>query len=581
MNENAKKRLKSAGAVTLAAALLLTGTFAWSNSSSLLTNQAYGATNPGGRLHDDFDGTNKDIYVENFGSQNIYARVKLTEYMEIGSESYKNVDSTERNATSVVSTATLNDKTTWTNYFKKSDSADKDKIAEYFEWTTNGGKTVYMPTFNKNKDSYVSDVNGRYVNKVDGAFSYTDYQDGSHYTDYKVYAVDEEKEGFEIVDADDNTADELSEYMVTTAVNSADSDALKTNLGAYLTDGNVDANTKTVDDQAGAVTYEKVKHVAAETIEASAPITMETYNGYDASAKAAYVGWIIDEEDGWAYWSQKIAPNTATGLLLDSIGELKKSDGENWYYAIDAEAQFITVDDEWDGGNAASAPSDAAKTALGAMGLTKYKDKTTTPSEDSKDAATVKAAIKAVDSSKIGTADAVVSVDGVDFIVVDRDDDSAILLQKSAVKKSQFGSNNRWKGSTIETYLNSTESDGYLNGKTVLQELVGNGTEIKTAETYNRSGNNYVTTTDKVFLLSEADVFGTANKTATTTSEEFTNGTGKLNISSDVLATGSWWWLRSPRFYSTTVAIVDYDGTADSGIYFGTYDVRPAFSVNL
>ena len=48
--------------------------------------------NPGGRLHDDFSGPGgtKDIYVENFGSQPIYARVRLDEYMEIGIITRKN-----------------------------------------------------------------------------------------------------------------------------------------------------------------------------------------------------------------------------------------------------------------------------------------------------------------------------------------------------------------------------------------------------------------------------------------------------------------------------------------------------------
>ena len=658
MNEKAKKRLKSAGAVTLAVTLLLTGTFAWSNSLSLVTNQAYGATNPGGRLHDDFDGTNKDIYVENFGTQNIYARVKLTEYMEIGSESYNNVDSTERNATSVVSTATLNDKTTWTNYFKKSDSSDKDKIAEYFEWTTNGGKTVYMPTFNKNKDSYVSDVNGRYVNEVGGAFSYTDYKDGSHYTDYNVYKVGDEKEAFEIVDADDDTTDELSEYMVTTAINSADSEALKTNLGAYLTEGHVDANTKTVDDQANTVTYEKVKHVAAETIEASAPITMETYNGYGADAKAAYVGWIIDEEDGWAYWSQKIEPGTATGLLLDSIGELKKSDGENWYYAIDAEAQFITVDDEWNGGDAASAPSDAAKTALGAMGLTKYKDadsqtaptvnenssegtttlkdngngtytatikpadgkeidtvkvndskvspnenneitvnagdkievtykdKTTTPSQESTKVTAAKAAIKAAAVVTSATTDltaSTVSIDGVDYIVIAKDASSATLLQKNIITNMAFDADsNVWKGSDVQKYLNSTEEGDYLADKPTLAEMAKT-TKLYTAASYDRSG-SCIETNDKVYLLSEADVFGTANASTVTDNKEYTNGSSKMDLPSAVLNTGSWWFLRSPRFSSYYVAVVGNDGTAGSGDYgvnLNDGGVRPALTVNL
>ena len=87
------KRKKAVAATVAAAAILLAGTFAWTSISQNALNEAIVDINPGGRLHDDFNGTNKDVYVENFNTGvdavPIFARVRLDEYMEIGQEVLK------------------------------------------------------------------------------------------------------------------------------------------------------------------------------------------------------------------------------------------------------------------------------------------------------------------------------------------------------------------------------------------------------------------------------------------------------------------------------------------------------------
>ena len=60
-----RKVISAVTAVVVSAAILLTGTFAWQSISQVALNERTGEVNPGGRLHDDFDGTNKDVYVEN------------------------------------------------------------------------------------------------------------------------------------------------------------------------------------------------------------------------------------------------------------------------------------------------------------------------------------------------------------------------------------------------------------------------------------------------------------------------------------------------------------------------------------
>ena len=81
MTAKKKKTLAAIGTVALALVIALGGTFAWQSISQQALNEAAATLNPGGRLHDDFNGQNKDIYVENFtdpedGSP-IFARVRL------------------------------------------------------------------------------------------------------------------------------------------------------------------------------------------------------------------------------------------------------------------------------------------------------------------------------------------------------------------------------------------------------------------------------------------------------------------------------------------------------------------------
>lgn len=77
--------------------------------------------------------------------------------------------------------AKINDKTTWTTRTPGSGLADEAGNV-YWAWDMDGGQTVYMPTFNKNKDSLKSDVNGTY----DGT---APNDKDTHYDDYKTYTM--------------------------------------------------------------------------------------------------------------------------------------------------------------------------------------------------------------------------------------------------------------------------------------------------------------------------------------------------------------------------------------------------------
>lgn len=293
------KVVTSVVAVVAAVGLLLGGTFAWQSISQTALNEIASTVNPGGRLHDDFveitaDGYNvmtydKDVYAENFTSLanngvQIYARVRLDEYMEFG----KNAGSeTDNEATPLVAGTNLTDKTTWSTYKFGEDSAYRD----YFEMTF-AGKTVYMPTFNKDMNSLAADINGTFKANFG---DHTDYALGDAVTANATYAAQDD-------------------------------------------DGTITTTTK------------EETHTAKETL-TSFIMPMKDYlaaveageldgNAFDGKGDF----WVYDN-DGWAYWANPIDPDTATGLLLNGINRTEEIINNDWYYAINVVAQFITYDD--------------------------------------------------------------------------------------------------------------------------------------------------------------------------------------------------------------------------------------------
>ena len=292
-----KKIAASIGAVGMAAVIALGGTFAWQSISQQALNETMKTINPGGRLHDDFNGQNKNVYVENFTEDGtaIFARVRLDEYMEIGQGAGSD---SENHATPVVAETLLNDKSTWVTRLPGTDDITENEsspFSAYWDWNM-GGQGVYMPTFNMNKDSLKADVNGTY----DG----TSDIDDIHYDDYVEYSVGDEVIDDEIYDADTNDIDEERPLEGT--------------------------NINTVSDQT---------HTAALTGTATVITMQEWIDG------GMQVGdfWVWDT-DGWAYWAKPIASGETTGLLLDEIVH-SNPPSDSWYYGINVVGQFVTADD--------------------------------------------------------------------------------------------------------------------------------------------------------------------------------------------------------------------------------------------
>ncbi len=331
--------------LVIAMVISLTGTFAWQSISQPGLGEAEEIANPGGRLHDDFSGyganDTKDIYVENFGDKPIYARVRLDEYMEIGEGAgakpgdpyYLSKDVEIVNGKP---DADINDVTTWSTHIPDSTlnpgtphlpaSTANDEFHTYWTWYMGGqaednpgGKTVYMPTFNKNKDSLKADYNGTLAG-VD-----KDRTTGDPYDDYHQYKVGET--AIRVRDTDAKTYPNGSAYDI-------DADTID-ECGPYGGAGGTGVEGENYEMQKGT-------HTAQETLNASV-ITMTEYWALPEEDQETITAWVYDV-DGWAYWSQPIQPGTATGLLLDRI-VLTTDPPDTWYYAINAVAQFITAND--------------------------------------------------------------------------------------------------------------------------------------------------------------------------------------------------------------------------------------------
>ncbi len=621
MRSKRKKLTTAVGATALAVAIALTGTFAWQSISQQAKNEAMASVNPGGRLHDDFDGRNKDVYVENFTDPGdgtpIFARVRLDEYMEIGAGAgLKNGDEgfDTKKAQSLETSAKIDDVTTWKTHIP---GAQDNKFEAYWDWAT-GGSTTYMPTFNKNKDSLAADINGTYEG--------TTPDDETHYDDYKAWKPGEQKTADAIYDADTNDTDE------------GEGDLEGTNIE---------------------------KKNETHTAKATGNATVMTMKEWMEAGSTPGAYWVWDE-DGWAYWAQAIQPGEATGLLLDGI-ELNSAVSDSWYYGINVVGQFVTADDlgQKDGTGfydtqAGTAPTENAEKLLAKIGVqlapkadkvevTTQSDKaykengnvqfnakvklgeqdtadqtvTWSVSGNNSNSTTINGSgvltvgadetatnltvtathVDFVDGDIVGSAiiavrpavdfaatitpgsTDTVTIDGIEFYVLAKEDGEAMLLSKSLLESRIFDADSpRWKGSDMETYLNGEWLVDKENlSKFVVEKTIYTRTSIPASD--------FDTTPNKVFLLGEADVYGTKDMGENSAQEQdYSLGKAKIIVPEEIkIGTFSdgeegWYWLRSPgRPSDTAVADVNADGSLMSkGCSVGTAGgVRPALWVNL
>lgn len=388
MKRKTARRATIAVVAVVMASSLLSGTYAWQMLRSSVPNANINLKNPGGRLHDDFNGLNttvlstqgndtqnkvKNVYVENFTEagkgEDIYARIRLYEYLEIGTGAGKADGTKGKYAKSLLekdedndgeNDITFDDADSWTIH--KWDS-QASQISDYIALST-GGSTVYLPTYNMDQDNIHSEVNGTLAGSDGNILTLKDA-----YDDYQVYEVGDTAPGVEVWAADEDGQDEIDNAGITAqdlidAVldeNGAVRSEIDENATTLtLKNGTAFDITKVVTDSSGAVsaiyldlTEDDVEnsqiklvvtqpHEAKKTLTTEAFLSMESWiNDYNSLA-GPY--WVYDT-DGWVYWASPIEPGTATGCLINGIYTAKEKMPSEYYYGLNVVAQFATKDD--------------------------------------------------------------------------------------------------------------------------------------------------------------------------------------------------------------------------------------------
>ena len=150
--------------------LLVAGTFAWTNFEASIINFFTGSgadgsdggdnggttPSPGGTLHNDIsdeDGYEhfRDVYVENWGTEPLIVRIKLSEYMEVGPGAGLKNNPLENQAVSIDNNASrsIDDVSTWTPFDGNMDQINRNQdtdgvsIRDYWQWTMGGQKHFF------------------------------------------------------------------------------------------------------------------------------------------------------------------------------------------------------------------------------------------------------------------------------------------------------------------------------------------------------------------------------------------------------------------------------------------------------
>ncbi len=465
-------------AALLALLLLLSGTFAWFYTADAINE--FGGSRGGANsavLHDDFDEAgvdgvhNKDIYAENTGSEEIYVRIRLYEYMEI-------------DEVSLIAGTKKMDETTWKPHTPDgTDIGGSITFKDYWEWQMGGMAVEYF-------------------------------------------------------------------------ANSAGKSGV---ISRYDSTGN--------DTLVPGASGNKWTHKGQGT--SSQVMTMTAYTALSSADKAAFEGWIMDS-DGYCYWYEKLAPEAATGLLLDEVSLVGTiPDGATYYYAINVVLE--TVDEEdleaWLNG---TVTKDGLHTPdkVGSQAMADYLEAL---SESSRNPDDSEAAKQHVAETAVGDT---VIIGKEEWIVLSKKDGKAELLRAELLPEAMQYHNETddwsWKSSDIYKYLNGD----------YLKSLSGEVTDILVETTHdtNDPGTTIENTadpgsTEKVYLLS-LEEYNAYRSAGVIDGSVSTTGVSGLSNSK--------WWLRTPRTNNSVNAYNVYaaDGEIDYNSVPYYYGIRPALTVS-
>ena len=196
--------------------------------------------------------------------------------------------------------------------------------------------------------------------------------------------------------------------------------------------------------------------------------------------------------------------------------------------------------------------------------------------------------------------------------VLSVDGSEAFLLADKALDDKQYHTvyeNVTWEGSTVRSWLNGYGASANLQKKDYSSNNFANTafsastrTAIKDTRVENKDNLSHGTeggedTVDKVFLLSESEVYTDAAKgygfvsdynvydeARRAKSSVYAKALGTWSDGSASYVGNCYWWLRSPGYCSDKAASVSSDGwvyRSGDYVYHHTYGVRPALNLNL
>jgi hypothetical protein len=356
--ERSIKRKKNTIAIALVLVMLLSGTYTWSAISQKALNETYDLVNPGGRLHDDYDGNNKDVYVENFGEAPIFVRVRLDEYLDV-----EDVPITTKNS-STTKPPKRDDVTTWTTY-NPYVTDKKDNVSNTYFDLHFGGQKWYMPTFNKSNGNLRPDQPNP---RIAFLTSTGDLDDTSNQIPWNGAENDKK-------DMPSNTDAESGAYQAGIAALTSPNDRQEALEDFWTPSDPTNPDTKVAKEWIwDKVNSETIIDTADSTHTATQTRTANVISMAEWKASKMQLGdfWVYDT-DGWAYWASRVWPGEATGLLLDGITQSIYFDPQgDWYYAVNVVGQFATADDyatAFDDTDASNTAKEASGDALDLLEL--------------------------------------------------------------------------------------------------------------------------------------------------------------------------------------------------------------------
>lgn len=189
--------------------------------------------------------------------------------------------------------------------------------------------------------------------------------------------------------------------------------------------------------------------------------------------------------------------------------------------------------------------------------------------------------------------------------VLDVNGSDAFLLADRALDDQRYNTNNvdmTWEKSTIRSWLNgyssseNTQAIDYTSSNFINSAFTSSQKNaIKITEVVNKDSINYGTkggddTKDKVFLLSESEVYDTTDAQSygfvkeNSTCDESRRSKSSTYAKAMGIGRNCWWWLRSPGYDANYAAFVSYRGSVDyrgDDVNYSRNAVRPALHLDI